>query len=113
MEDTDRRGTSAVALRLLAALDDYLKEIEQGPPPDGEAECGAGNAFIALQAHAARLPFTSAAWLEVFISRAELAHARRSPPENAAETHVADCQQRHLAALHRMRLLCLEWQRDA
>lgn len=111
METKDNTGTTAVALRLLAALDEYMREMASLPrdcsPGDSEAPA---RAFVALQAHAARLPFTSAAWLEVFISRAELTHADRAGLSGeAAHAHFTDCLDRHLDALHRMRLACLEW----
>lgn len=114
MDDKNNAGTPAVALRLLAALDDYLRELES-PAESAAGDCQVpGRAFTALQAQAARLPFTSATWLEVFISRAELAHADRSGLQGAAaDAHFSDCLDRHLDALHRMRLACMQWQRDA
>lgn len=115
MDHKDNAGTPAVALRLLAALDDYLRELEDPAAAPVAADCQLpGHAFGKLQALAARLPFTSAAWLEVFISRAEFAHADRAGLRGeAAQAYLAQCLERHLEALHRMRLACMEWQREA
>ena len=109
MENTDRESAQATAMKLVAALQEYSRQVDVLVRIGWEIENykAAADLFAEMRSHAASLPEVYVGWLELLISRYEFAQALwevRTSPDAAA--HLSRCHAKHAAAIVKLHAGC-------
>ncbi|WP_299760984.1 hypothetical protein [Ramlibacter sp.] len=109
MSASQASAQSAIAFQLIASLEAYEADVGQllGLPGDPEHYRRVGRHVDDMRMYVSTFPTLAVAWVEVLIRHFELTHGLWRLQQSAEPADLAAPHQQLLAAVARLRQLCL------